>query len=84
MISVKEAIASIVWSMVLPQGRYAIDPGDPINMTDYASLLHPMRTQVEIPARRGDSLAELLHGADEWIVPTDVPFINEIKGRTDG
>jgi FlaA1/EpsC-like NDP-sugar epimerase len=82
-ISVNEAIASILWTCVLPVGRYAVEPGQPVEMTDYATAVFPDRAQSEIPRRRGDSAAEPLHANHEWTELTPVPYLNKIVSPND-
>jgi len=83
LISEREALASLLWSCVLPPGRYAVDPGEPSTMAEYAERLFPGRMQVEMPPRRGDSDEELLHAPFEWVEETPVPFINRIGSPND-
>lgn len=83
LISYREAIALTLWGCVLAPGRYAIDPGEPVAMTEYAARLYPDRAQVSIPPRRGDRLDEPLCAESEAIYPGPVRWINEIRNPCD-
>lgn len=79
-----EAIALLLWSAVLPSGRYALDAGQDASMSEIAKRYFPDRDQHLIGARRGDSLVELPHARYEHRLPTPVPFIDQIVSQTDG
>ncbi len=58
LISLADATSLLLWTAVLPPGRYTIDPGDAWTIADVASQLYPSRPQREIAPRRGDRLVE--------------------------
>lgn len=56
--SLNEAVALLVWSAVLPAGRYTVDVGVRRSMLDVARDLYPGRAVRRVNARRGDRLVE--------------------------
>jgi FlaA1/EpsC-like NDP-sugar epimerase len=56
--SLDDAVRLLLWSALLPSGRYTVTPAPLEAMTDVATRLYPLRPQVEIPPRRGDRLEE--------------------------
>ncbi len=78
-----EAISLTIWAMVLPAGRYKLDAGDPVTMSEYARRYFPQRKQVPIPLRRGDRLVEPHHGTHERIEATEVEWVERVVGNGD-
>lgn len=72
-ISLREALALLLWTAVLPPARYSVDPGQPRRMADVAADLYPDREHCLRPPRRGDRLAEPLHASYERALPLDHP-----------
>jgi FlaA1/EpsC-like NDP-sugar epimerase len=83
MITRREAIALILWSAVLEPGRYRVNPGSTVHMSDFARRLYPTRSQVKVPRRRGDRMNEPDVGPHEVLLPTDVPFVDQIASIHD-
>lgn len=63
--SLREAVGLLVWALVLPSGRYTIDPGVRRMMSDVAAALYPGRDRVMVPPRRGDRRFEPLFARAE-------------------
>lgn len=57
-VSLAEAVSLVLWTAVLPAGRYTIDPGWARYMPDVVADLHPGRQVVLTDPRRGDRLKE--------------------------
>ena len=53
-ITLAEARALILWSGIVPLGRYTLNPGEARYMPDVAAALYPGREIVMRPPRRGD------------------------------
>jgi FlaA1/EpsC-like NDP-sugar epimerase len=70
-ITLADATALLLWSAVLPCGRYTVDPGEPRPLADVASELYPGRPQREIPPRRGDRVTEPRCALSETIEPLE-------------
>jgi FlaA1/EpsC-like NDP-sugar epimerase len=83
LITRKEAIALTVWGMVLSPGRYKINAGDPVHMSDLAERMFPERDQVYVPRRRGDRVDEPHHAPHEVVVNSAIPGIERIIGYHD-
>lgn len=84
-ISLAEAVALVLWSAILPAGRYATHPGARRRMYEVAADLYPARRLTQVPPRRGDRLCEPLvasHERWEWVMP-HLPFIR-IRSSHDG
>lgn len=64
-ISVDEAVSFITHLLMLPPGRYAPYPGDPIEMTTMVQRFAPGYPFKVVPPRRGDRLVEPLIGRHE-------------------
>jgi len=92
-ISAHEAVGLLLWTAVMPSGRYTIDPGQRLPMSIVANHLYPMRAQVMIPSRRGDRLDEPRWAAHEraltmrstwpdWIRKIESPH-DKLQGGSD-
>ena len=82
-ISLSEALALLVWSAILPSGRYACNPGEPRYMWDVAAALYPDRELVHVDCRRGDRPNEPRHASSERVLATRVPRIRRIESPHD-
>ncbi len=82
-ITLREAIASVLWTCILPPGRYAVDPGLPTEMSRYVAETFPGRQTHIIPPRRGDRTAEPKHASHESISETEIPYLNRITNVCD-
>lgn len=82
-VSMDDAVALLLWAAVLPSGRYAVDPGRPLQMGQVAEDLYPARQRVPVSPRRGDRMAEPLHARSEWPGSCGVPGLWEIWGPHD-
>ena len=84
LISEDEAVALTLWGCALPTGkRYALNPGSPVTMSEYAAALYPGRRQRIIHPRRGDRIAEPLDGEQESRIATDVPYVYQVISHHD-
>lgn len=83
MISLREAVSSLIVATSLPSGRYAVDPGPSTTMRDLAWKLFPGRKHKEIPPRRGDRRHEPLHADCEQIEPSGIEYLNRIVSAHD-
>lgn len=84
LISDEEALALTLWACVLPAAsRYALDPGPPLTMAEYAHALYPGRAQAHVLPRRGDRIAEPLDGSQEERLPTEVPYVYQVVSYHD-
>lgn len=81
--TLQEAVALLLWTCMLPQGRYKVDVGDPMKVTTFASRLFPDRAQVHLSPRRGDRLEEPLKGEHEWVAATAVQYIDRVESWHD-
>lgn len=71
-ITLHEAAALVVAAASSPPGRYCVNPGRrPRPMPAVAAAVYPDRTQVFIPARRGDRQDEPLHSRSEHVMPVN-------------
>jgi dTDP-glucose 4,6-dehydratase len=69
-ITIREAVALVLWAAVLPPGRYIVNPGRrPRTMPSVAAALYPDRPQQFIPLRRGDRMAEPMLAVEERAMP---------------
>jgi FlaA1/EpsC-like NDP-sugar epimerase len=82
-ISLAEAVSLVVWSAILPPGRYGFDPGDPREMHDVAADLYPGRETQSVPPRRGDRLAEPLASRHEHVEQGAIEGLLRIVGAHD-
>lgn len=87
-VSLREALALLLWTAILPPARYIIHPGEPRNMTDVAMDLYPDRELTHITRRRGDRLDEPLHARSEQCVSTEIEHLLRVVSphdpRTEG
>jgi len=82
-ISLSEALALLVWSAILPSGRYACNPGASKYMWDVAAALYPDRELVHVDRRRGDRRTEPIRAFSETSTKTRVPRIRRIESPHD-
>ena len=82
-ISLSEALGSLVVASTLEPGRYAVDPGAAVSMAEYARRLFAGHPQEWIPPRRGDRIDEPLHARCERVEATDVAYLNRIRSIHD-
>jgi FlaA1/EpsC-like NDP-sugar epimerase len=80
--SIREAVALVLWAAVLPPGRYISDPGAPRQMADLAADLYPGQPLVPIAPRRGDRIAEPRIAHNEFAHPVRGP-IERVTSRHD-
>lgn len=66
-ISLAEAVSLVLWTAILPPGRYGFDPGSAREMSDVAAALYPGRAVHSVPPRRGDRIVEPLGARHEQI-----------------
>lgn len=64
-VSLAEAVSLIVWTAVLPAGRYMVDPGMARSIPRVAADLHPNRDRVFVDPRRGDRIVEPRYARSE-------------------
>lgn len=57
-ITLREAVALLLWAAVLHPGRYTVDPGRARSMHAVAAALYPGRPLRWVSARRGDRIRE--------------------------
>jgi FlaA1/EpsC-like NDP-sugar epimerase len=81
--TLNEAIGLTVWAAVLPAGRYKLDAGPEVMISEYAARYFPGRALIGMPLRRGDRRDEPHHGTHEGIVSTEVPWIERVVGNGD-
>ena len=82
-ISLAEAVSLVLWTAVLPSGRYGFDPGGARDMRDVAADLYPGRLLHAIPPRRGDRLVEPLAARHEQVEQGAIPSLLRIIGTHD-
>jgi FlaA1/EpsC-like NDP-sugar epimerase len=82
LITLADATALLLWTAVLPPGRYTVDPGEPRRIADVGIELYPGRPQQPIPPRRGDRLVEPRCASSETIEPV-LDRIERIVSRHD-
>ena len=83
-ISVSEAVGLLMWSAVLPPGRYSVDPGQKRWMLDVARAAYPDREMESVERRRGDRDHEMMRGTHEVMVPvTEIPPILRVVSPHD-
>jgi FlaA1/EpsC-like NDP-sugar epimerase len=82
-ISLAEAVSLVIWTAVLPPGRYGFDPGEQREMHDVAEALYPDRVRQSVPPRRGDRLAEPLAARHEHVEGGAVEGMLRIVGAHD-
>jgi FlaA1/EpsC-like NDP-sugar epimerase len=82
-ISLDEAVSLVIWTAILPPGRYGFDPGPPREMHDVATDLYPGRPIQSVPPRRGDRIAEPLAARHEQVEPGARPGLLRIVGAHD-
>ena len=82
-ISLAEAVSLVIWTAVLPPGRYGFDPGDQREMHDIATALYPDRVRESVPPRRGDRIAEPLAARHEHVEQGAVEGLLRIVGAHD-
>jgi FlaA1/EpsC-like NDP-sugar epimerase len=82
-ISLAEAVSLVIWTAILPPGRYGFDPGQPREMHDVASDLYPGRQLQSVPPRRGDRIAEPLAARHEQVEQGARPGLLRIVGAHD-
>jgi FlaA1/EpsC-like NDP-sugar epimerase len=82
-ITLREALALLLWATILPTRRYGVAPGPRRRMEDVAKALYPRRPQRIIEPRRGDRRDEPVHGGSEHIGPAPVEHLVEISSPHD-
>lgn len=82
LITLADATALLLWTAVLPPGRYTVDPGEPRRIADVGAELYPGRPQQPIPPRRGDRLVEPRCASSETVEPV-LDRIERIVNRHD-
>lgn len=82
-VSAHEATALLIWSALLPAGRYILDAGPARAISTVARDLYPDRPTRAVAPRRGDRLVEPLTARAEWIRPTHVPYVLRVEGAHD-
>lgn len=83
-ISSREAVALLLWSAVLPSGRYAVRDVVPRTMRDVAATLYPGRPIRTIPRRRGDRAREPFCAPYESVGAELAPGMVRIESAHDG
>lgn len=78
MITLPEALALVCWAASLDPGRYVVDAGERVDMTDFAQRLFPNRETVFMDPRRGDRLDEPRSGLHEIVSGTEVRGIQRV------
>lgn len=89
-ITLREAVALLLWTAVLPQGRFAVDPVQARSMRSVATALYPGRAIQWIYPRRGDRREEPLAARHEDVGPVEggLPLLqivsphDPVPGRT--
>jgi FlaA1/EpsC-like NDP-sugar epimerase len=81
--TIREAVALVLWASALPSGRYTLDPGESRRMTRVARALYPGRELRPLPPRRGDRVAEPRHAAHEQLLETDLEWVEQIVSPHD-
>ncbi len=82
-ISLAEAVSLVIWTAILPPGRYGFDPGEQREMHDVAAALYPDRATQSVPPRRGDRLAEPLAARHEHVEQGAIEGLLRIVGAHD-
>lgn len=83
MISLREAVGGLIVAATLPAGRYAVDPGAPAAMSEYARRVFGDRPQVLVPPRRGDRINEPLHASCERVEASGIDGLHRIVSQHD-
>ena len=85
LISLREAVALLVWAAFLPCGRYTINPGEPQPLIAIARRVYPARRTSLLFPRRGDRLVEPRHAACEWTYQPrpDIPALEGLASPHD-
>lgn len=78
--SLERAVELVLWAAVLGPGRYRVDPGQALSMSEVAANLYPGRRQVRVARRRGDRTVEPLQALCESaseVVPGVLRVVND-------
>lgn len=87
-ISLREAVALLLWTSIQLPGRYIVDPGISRRMLEVARAFRPDAAVVRVDARRGDRKIEPFIGSselstrvNEWLLQVTSPHEDSILDK---